>query len=390
MTMDSESSTDKLARYVIYVAVASVICALCWYFKSIIVYILIAAVVSLIGHPIIGLLKKIKIKKRSAPDWLLSIITIIIIVGLFFLIIGNFVPIIRNIVKDLSVANLTSSAGLSQHPVAALDDYLVSTFPGLGPDFRIETAIAAKLKEFVNFTSVSSVIGSVASALTGFGVALFSIVFISFFFIKDENLFTDMIASLVPDRHEKKMREAINDVSHLLSRYFVGLSIEILGVGLLNFLGLAFIARIGYDNAAGIALLTGILNIIPYVGPLTGGVIGTVLGLILKYSSSLAIMPGTNFWLFTCILAAIFCVTQLVDNFVYQPVIYSTSIKAHPLEIFIVLLVAGNVGGVIGMLVAIPGYTVIRVIAFRFFGNVKAIRRLMPPEEEEKNRINLI
>ena len=80
-------------------------------------------------------------------------------------------------------------------------------------------------------------------------------------------------------------------------------------------------------------------------------------------------------------LLALFMVTQLVDNFLFQPLIYSTSIKASPLEIFIVLLIAGNTAGVIGMLVAIPAYTVIRVVAGHFFGDIKAIRRLIPDSE---------
>jgi predicted PurR-regulated permease PerM len=80
----------------------------------------------------------------------------------------------------------------------------------------------------------------------------------------------------------------------------------------------------------------------------------------------------------------------LIDNFFFQPFIYSTSIKSSPLEIFIVLLMAGHIGGIVGMLVAIPAYTVIRVIAARFFGDFKPIRRLIkatdggetPPSEE--------
>jgi predicted PurR-regulated permease PerM len=75
-------------------------------------------------------------------------------------------------------------------------------------------------------------------------------------------------------------------------------------------------------------------------------------------------------------LIAIFSFTQLVDNFLYQPVIYSTSIKSKPLEIFIVLLVVGHLGGPLSMIVAIPCYTVVRVIAFRFFSDIKAIKRL--------------
>lgn len=117
------------------------------------------------------------------------------------------------------------------------------------------------------------------------------------------------------------------------------------------------------------------------MGPLLGGAIGTVLALVLKYSSVVPIGLDVSFLTFTIILVAIFCFTQLVDNFLYQPLIYSASIKSKPLEIFIVLLIVGHIAGPLGMIVAIPCYTVVRVIAYRFFRRFKAIRRLIPDEK---------
>ena len=184
----------------------------------------------------------------------------------------------------------------------------------------------------------------------------------------------------MPDKHEKTAEKAISDIGYLLSRYFTGVLIEVTGVALVNFLGLLLVARLGVNAALGIAFLTGITNIIPYVGPLLGGALGTVLGLVIRYSSAVPVGIDVNFWVFTAILIAIFCFTQLIDNFLYQPVIYSTSIKSKPLEIFIVLLIVGHIGGPLAMIVAIPCYTVVRVIAFRFFGDIKAIRRLIPSE----------
>ena len=189
-----------------------------------------------------------------------------------------------------------------------------------------------------------------------------------------------MVAAIVPDRYEETAVNALSDIGHLLTRYFSGVLLEMTGVALINFIGLLAIARLGFNAAIGIAFLTGILNIIPYVGPLLGGAIGTTLALVIKYSSIAPVGLDIGFMWFTIILIAIFCFTQMIDNFLYQPLIYSTSIKATPLEIFIVLLMAGHIGGPLGMIIAIPSYTVARVVAFRFFGNIKAIRRLIPSE----------
>ena len=135
------------------------------------------------------------------------------------------------------------------------------------------------------------------------------------------------------------------------------------------------------NYAIGIAFIAGILNVIPYVGPLIGDIVGIILCLILKYGAGVGL--DVNVWLFILIVFAIMQGTQLVDNFIYQPLIYSTSIRANPLEIFIVLLVVGHIGGVAGMLVAIPAYTVVRVIASRFFYKYKPVRRLIPDRDEE-------
>lgn len=372
--------TEKLAKYTLAAVSIAIVGGLCWYFRSVLVYILLAVVVSLIGKPLMTLLQKITIKGRKAPDWILAAFTIILLMVIFTAVITMIVPVVSGIVKNISLTNIEDAARRVAIPLADFNTFLISTFPKLGSDFRIEVVAVQELHKLFDPSAFSSMIGSAASLVTDLGIGIFSVVFISFFFIKDDGLFTSMVAALVPDKHESNAAQAIADIGNLLSRYFIGVLIEILGVALLNFLGLLFIARLGADAALGIAFLTGLLNVIPYVGPLFGGVLGTILGLVLKYSSTNPVGLDVNFWIFTIILIAIFCTTQLVDNFLYQPVIYSTSIKAKPLEIFIVLLVVGHIGGPISMIAAIPSYTAVRVIAFRFFRKIKAIRRLIPSD----------
>ena len=377
---NSERYTEKLAKYTLLAAGLAIIAILCWYFRSILAYILVAVVVSLIAKPVTGFLKKLKIKGRRAPDWLLTVLTLFVVMGIMLSVILIIIPIISSIVKDISLVNIENAARNIAVPLAELNAFLSERFTNLGPDFRIEISILQEIQKIFDTSMFSSMIGSAASFLTNFGIGLFSVVFISFFFIKDDGLFTSIICALVPDKHEKTTEKAISDIGHLLSRYFIGVLLEIAGVAVVNFIGLWLIARLGVNAALGIAFMTGIFNVIPYVGPLLGGALGTVLGLIIKYTSSSPIGLDVNFWIFTIILIAIFCFTQLIDNFLYQPVIYSTSIMAKPLEIFIVLLIVGHMGGPLAMIIAIPCYTVVRVIAFRFFGHVKAIRRLIPSE----------
>lgn len=377
--MENERNIDKLAGYLIKMGGLAIALALCWYFKNVLIYIIVAFVVSLIGFPIMTRLRKIKIKGHSAPDWLLAVLTIVTIIVLLLLLITQMIPLISNIVRDISA--MSGNTYFDSNPIEKLNEWLIATFPSLDSDFDVTTVVMDKLKELVNFSSVSGIVGSVASVVSSAFVGMFAVVFISFFFIKDDTLFEKIVSAFVPEKHEAALNKTLNDIKHLLSRYFVGLLIEMLGVALVDFLGLWLIARLPVSYALGIAFIAGLLNVIPYVGPLMGEIIGVVIGVVLKFGMGAGL--DVNIWVFAVILWAIMLSAQLIDNFIYQPVIYSTSIKAHPLEIFIVLLMAGHIGGTIGMLVAIPAYTVVRVIAIRFFYRYKAIQRLIPDLSEE-------
>lgn len=384
--MENERNTDKLAGYIIKLGGLAIVLALCWYFKNVLIYIIAAFVVSMIGRPLMQLMRKISIKGRHAPDWLLALLTIVVIIAFLLLIVTQMIPLVSGIVRDASA--IEASSYFESNPIDKLNDWLIGMFPNLGEDFDLSALILGKIRELVDFGRVSGIVGSVASMVTSAFVALFAVVFISFFFLKEEGLFERIICAFVPDRHELTLRKTLNEIKHLLSRYFAGLVIEMLGVALVNFLGLWLIARFDFSYAIGIGFIAGLLNVIPYVGPLIGDAIGIVFGIVLKLGTGAGL--NVNIWIFALIILIIMLAAQLIDNFIYQPLIYSTSIKAHPLEIFIVLLMAGHIGGTVGMLVAIPAYTVVRVIAIRFFYRYKIIQRLVPDLSEEDKIIENI
>ncbi len=378
--INKERSIDRLARYIIILGTVALAAVIGYFFGSVLAYVLLAFVVSLIGQPIMRLLRKIKIKGKPLPDALLSVLTLIFIFAMLFLLVLQVIPVVSNIVREASAMN--SNGTLDGHNILnQVNDWIIRTIPWVGEDFDGVNMLIQTISQMFDLSDIPAILGSVASAVAGIAVGLFSVLFISFFFIKDETLFGQIVGSLVPDAIEEKVRKTIHDIERLLSRYFVGLIVEIFGVMVLNSLGLWLIARISFNYALGIAFIAGLLNIIPYVGPLIGEAIGVVLCVILKYGTGIGL--SVNIWLFAAIVLAIMLTTQLVDNFIYQPLIYSTSIKAHPLEIFVVILIAGHIGGVVGMLIAIPAYTVIRVIASRFFYDFKLVKRLIPDVENE-------
>ena len=376
--MEKQSNLEKLAGYLIFLGILAIVCVVCWYFRSVLVYVILAFVVSLISQPLTHLLRKIRIKGKSAPDWLLAILSISIVMAGLILVITQMIPVVTNIIKEASVFKDMS---LFDNNVSDyVNAWIVGLIPSLGEDYDAVSVLFDYLKGVSSEFSITGILGSVASVVIDLAVGLFAVVFISFFFVKDEKLFSKIVAALVPVRIEASVTEALLDVEHLLSRYFVGLLLEMMGVALLNFIGLWLIARIGFTYALGIGFIAGILNIIPYVGPIIGEVLGALLCMVLKYGAGVGL--DVNIWFFALIVLAIMLSVQLVDNFVLQPLIYSTSIQASPLEIFIVMLMASQLGGILGMLAAIPAYTVIRVFAGRFFYDKKLVRRLMPDLEK--------
>ena len=190
--MEQERSIDRLARYIIIAATLAILACLCWYFKNVLVYIIVAFVVSLIGQPVMRLLRKVRIRGKSAPDGLLAILTIFVILGTLILVVTQVIPVVTGIVRDAAVLNSVTAEG---NPLDRVNDWIVGLFPGLGPDFNIITILMDKLREVTNLSNVTSVISSVTSFVTSLVVGLFSVVFISFFFVRDETLFRKIVSA---------------------------------------------------------------------------------------------------------------------------------------------------------------------------------------------------
>lgn len=383
MKKEDTKYREMLAKYIIVLITLAIVAGICWQFRKILLYIVLAAVMALIAHPLFTLYKKPHIKQHHLPDWAASALSIISVFALVILLVNNVVPVIGSVINDISKANIENISKAVSVPLAEFNKNLVRNFPKLGYGFKIESFVLDEMKQILSVGAFSSMIGSVASFLVSLGVALFAVIFISFFFIKKPGLVSEIIIAMVPSKFEDQVRKSLAEIGTLVSRYFVGLVVEVIGVSTLNFLGLFLIARMGFRYSIGIAFLTGILNVVPYVGPLIGGVIGVSLSLIIKYVCATSFGLSVGFLPFVAVLLGVFVFTQLVDNYVFQPYIYSNSVQVHPLEIFIVFLIAGQISGMVGMLAAIPAYTVARVIAKEFFGYIKPVRILTQKDDQD-------
>lgn len=328
--------------------------------QSVIVYLLVAAVISLIGRPIVIFLRR----RLKFNNTLAVITTMIIFIGLLIGLVGLFVPLVVQQSQNLSLLNIDQLQSNAEN----LYGEIISYFDLSQVDVE-QSLKESNLLSRLDFSVIPDFLNSFASGLGSFSIGLFSVLFISFFFLKDSKLFENGVLTFVPDNKESRWKDSTNKIKDLLSRYFVGLIFQIL---ILFIIYTIVLLIFGINNAIVIAFLCALLNLIPYVGPMVSGLLMIVLTMTSNLGESFSdvILPKTLYVMIGFVIA------QLVDNFFSQPFIFSKSVKSHPLEIFLVIIIAGLLFGVIGMIVAVPSYTALKVILKEFLSDYKIVKRL--------------
>jgi predicted PurR-regulated permease PerM len=222
---------------------------------------------------------------------------------------------------------------------------------------------------FENINVIPNFLNEIVGTVGSLSIGLFSVLFITFFLMKDTQIMENSIYVFTNKKNETKLRASLETIKQLLSRYFIGLVFQIT----ILFIIYSIILMIfGIENSVVIAFLCALLNLIPYVGPL----IGCFLMLFLTMSSNLGldfqseILPKTSYVFIGYVIA------QLLDNFVSQPLIFSKSVKSHPLEIFLIIIISGILFGITGMILAVPTYTALKVILKAFLANNKIVKSL--------------
>lgn len=363
---------NKLAKYIIIIMVTAVILFLAWYFSSILTSILIAVVLSLIGKPVMDKLTSLRLGRLQVNHTAAACLTLCMLVSVVLMFIIFLTPLIGDILREMGTINLDEINSKLAVPLAKYNTMLHHTFPTMDTSITIEAILMDQIREVFNFSLFTNAFSSVTTFLVHFLVSAFTIVFVTFFFLKDNNTFTNIVLAFVPEEYEENTRRALDTISALLIRYFTGISIEAILITILNTIGLHFIGGINFQLAVVLAFLSGVFNVIPYIGPIVAGAFGTIMGVISHYGG----FADPELWPLIVRLALIFFGTHLIDVFIFQPYIYSNSVKAHPLEIFLIILIAGNIAGIIGMLIAIPAYTALRVFAKEFLSRFKIVQKL--------------
>ena len=317
------------------------------------------------GYPITYRIEKIKIGKRKIPNSIAALLTIIIIVGLIFGLFFIIIPPLITEVKFLTTLNF--------HDVL---QNILAQFPGLkrtllklGTEEDLKQNLSAQLKHLVNTDNITLIVNNVFHYLGMLLGGTLCVLFITFFILKDEKIVRQSLLTITPSRFDNEMSDIFRTSKNMLSKYFAGLFIDMFIVSASIMVVLSIL---GIKNALLISFVAGLLNVIPYIGSMITMIIAIFLGVSGCISSGTYELIGPTINKIFFSLLSI----NLIDGFIIQPLIFSNSVKAHPLEIFIVTLMGATIGGIFGMVVALPVYTILRIIAKEFLTHLKFFKKI--------------
>ena len=341
-----------LARYTVGLLIAVAVAFLMWYFRSIVVYILVSALLAIIFKPLVGRLARLRIRGWHLPRWAAALATLILIWVLFVVACTLFVPLVFDKLYQFATLDFGSVLRSVEEPIARMQEYLHDLFALPDERFSLTDSLIQWFKSIFDYDTINTAFSSIVSLTLSAVIAFFSISFITFFFLKDDELFLSMLKAPFPERVHGNIERAMSSVSQLLMRYFTGILSESCILMIVISVTMIFFGMRTQD-AFFIGLIMGVMNVVPYAGPLIGGVMSVFMGVVTPIEGM-----TTGHTMF--VIAGSLLIIKGFDDFVLQPTLYSERVKAHPLEIFIVILIAGSLAGIVGMLLAIPSYTVLR------------------------------
>ena len=336
--------------------------------KSVFIYLLLAAILTLMGTPLRNFFTD-----RCRFSKTLAVSLVLVLYGLVLLVfIGMFVPLFSAQLEQVS-GNDFQKIQLSIKEYQEKVHQSLSTV-GIEAEFLKSRKFASVLTE----EKLSAFINSFFDFLGRFVIGLGATFFMTFFLLRDKTIFQYQIRKyLIPETHTDKFMTAFDMIERLLSRYFFGL-----GIQLLIFFAACYIVLLifGTKTAIVIALISALLNIVPYIGPLIANLLATLFTLMSYIDQDFMTIALPH----ALYVSLAYIVIQFLDNNFLQPYIFSNSVKSHPLEIFLVILISGLLTGVFGMIIAVPLYTSVKVILREFFPGNRVVQLLTKKFDTEK------
>lgn len=337
-----------------------------WYFSNVTFYLVLSLIIAALLRPLTNRLNDFHLVKQHIPRWLAILISYSSIVLMFFLLSLLFLPLINNQLLILSEMDLDGIYFQVQEPIGKVERVLLryqllESKPG-----ALFEELKSSIIEFIKTFDFGGFISGLVNLTTSLLIGIMAVAFITFFLLLENGLLRRNLLNLIPNAYFELSVATFTKVEKLLSNYLFGLLIQMLFIFSIASLGLGIA---GVDYALTIALFAAVANLIPYAGPILGALFGIIVGI-----STGTFASDAEYTYFLFKILSVFAVVQLTDNVLLQPMIFSKSVKAHPLEIFVIIFAGAKIAGIVGMIFAIPVYTIFRVSVMEFYEGYKSYR----------------
>jgi predicted PurR-regulated permease PerM len=329
---------EKLAKTGLGLAALVIIYLLAYNFGTLIGYAVLAVILSYILDPLVNRMQAAGMNRTLAITATLSALILILI-----WISTNIIPKLANqMVQLASQMNIENLKNIAEK----VELRLTRQFTFL-PEGFLQENLTRTFEELINIDQLPAALSNVISFFTNIFWAFLIIPFVTFFFLKDGSRIRRNMLQLVPNKYFESTISLLDKIETRLGIYFRSVLLQSVLVAFFSWL---FLTIAGLNNALAVGIAIGIANTIPYFGPIIGYLLSMVVSIVEVGDFSL-ILP--------CLIA-IFLV-QLLDNLLFQPFIFSRSAGIHPVAILFIILIGAELAGILGMLVAIPLATVIKI-----------------------------
>ncbi len=343
-------------RPLVYLALlVAILVILGWIFTDIFIYILISVVLSAILRPLTRYLRRVQLFKIRMPRFLAVLLSFAILILIIVTFVTLFIPLISDQVALIRRFDYDGFYEKITVPLSRFEGFLISNDLTTEPSGFMVDALKEKLFSFFSSVQIGQMLNQLLSLTGSVFVGILAVSFITFFFLYEMSTMRKNVIRLIPNHYFEVTIAAFNKIERLLSNYLTGLLLQMLAIFTIASIGLSIM---GIKYAITIALFAAVANLIPYLGPILGALFGIIVGI----STSIDMIGNGEILWVVLKVVSVFAVVQISDNVILQPVIFSKSVKAHPLEIFIIIFAGASLAQIPGMILAIPVYTVIRVM----------------------------
>lgn len=350
---------------VVFTIVVGLFLLATWLFANILIYLLISLVLATILRPLVNSLSRMQLLGFRIPRGFSILLSFLLLFLILTLFVVQFVPLVSDQVEVLASVDYERLYYQLTQPITIFEQFLLRH--GLmqrEPGFIVDS-IKGYMNQIFEDVEMQNVVNSLIAVTGNIFIGLMAVLFITYFLLQEKGLVRRNFISLIPNQYFEVSIAALYKIEKLLSNYLLGLLFQMFSIFSIASLGLSLL---GINYALTIAVFAAVANLIPYAGPLLGATFGVIVAV-----STTPSLPTLNAYLFLIAkIAAVFGTVQLMDNLLLQPLIFSKSVKAHPLEIFLVIFAGASLGGqmdnvILGMILAVPIYTVVRVSFLEFY-----------------------